>query len=325
MASAPPDLFADAAQVIPEGELRARLDAGRPLRAKLGIDPSRPDLHLGHAVVLRKLREFQDLGHTVVLIIGDFTGLVGDPSGQSETRPMVTPEEMAVNARSYFEQAGLVLDVDLAEVRWNSEWLGTLTMADVIRLTSHYTVARMLERDDFAIRYREERPISVVEFLYPLMQAYDSVAIESDVELGGTDQTFNLLVGRDIQRAYGQEPQVVFTMPLLVGTDGERKMSKSFDNFVGLTDPPEEKFGGLMSVPDELIGQYLRLGAFRPESEVAEVEKGLAGGSRHPNQEKRAMARAVVALYHGEEAAGEAEQRFDLVFKQHEVPADTPL
>src|SRR5205823_10620262 len=233
-------LTRDAADVVPREELASKVSLGRPLRVKLGIDPSRPDLHLGHAVVLGKLREFQELGHIAVLIIGDFTGLVGDPSGQSETRPMLSPEEMEANARTYLDQAGLVLDVDRAEIHHNSEWLRTLSMADVLGLTSHSTVARMLERDGFAERYREGRPISVVELLYPLMQAYDSVAIRADVEMGGTDQTFNLLVGRDIQRAYGQEPQVVFTMPLLVGTDGVRKMSKSFDNHVALTDPPEE-------------------------------------------------------------------------------------
>ncbi|HEX9313456.1 MAG TPA: tyrosine--tRNA ligase, partial [Actinomycetota bacterium] len=225
-------LVADAAEVAPREELREKLRRSereaRPLRAKLGIDPSRPDLHLGHTVVLRKLRQFQDFGHTAVLIVGDFTGLVGDPSGQSETRPMITPEEMAENARTYFDQAGLVVDVERAEVHGNSEWLSKLSMPDVLRLTSTTTVAQMLERDDFQARYREGKPVSIVEFLYPLMQAMDSVAIRADVELGGTDQTFNLLMGREIQRAYGQEPQVVVTTPLLQGTDGQRKMSKSF-------------------------------------------------------------------------------------------------
>ncbi|HEY2803671.1 MAG TPA: tyrosine--tRNA ligase, partial [Actinomycetota bacterium] len=220
-------LIRGAEQAIPDGALAEQLARGRPLRVKLGIDPSRPDLTLGHAVVLRKLRQFQDAGHTAVLIVGDFTGLIGDPSGQSETRPMLTPEEMETNARTYLEQAGRVVDVDNAEVVRNSRWLGKLDMADVLRLTSSYTVARMLERDDFAIRYREGRPISVVEFLYPLLQGLDSVEVRSDVELGGSDQTFNLLVGREIQRSYGQDPQSVLTMPLLEGTDGARKMSKS--------------------------------------------------------------------------------------------------
>jgi len=312
MASDLERLLAGTAAVIPEEDLREKLELGRPLRVKLGIDPSRPDLHLGHAVVLRKLRQFQDLGHTAVLIIGDFTGLVGDPSGQSETRPMLSPEEMEANARSYFEQAGLVLDVDRAEIRHNSEWLGVLSMQEVLQLTSQVTVAQMLEREDFDARYREGRPISVVEFLYPLMQAMDSVAINADVEMGGTDQTFNLLMGREIQRAYGQEPQVVFTMPLIEGTDGKRKMSKSYDNYVALTDPPEEMFGKLMRIPDELIDKYTELATdFEPTQ-------------GHPNERKRRMARAVVDLYHGAGAGEEAEARFDQVFKRREVPEDIP-
>jgi tyrosyl-tRNA synthetase len=313
-------LLSGAASVIPDGDLEAKLALGRPLRVKLGIDPSRPDLHLGHAVVLRKLRLFQDLGHVAVLIIGDFTGLVGDPSGQSETRPMLSPEEMDANARSYFEQAGLVLDMDRAEVRRNSEWLGALGMREALRLASSYTVARMLQRDDFEVRYREGRPISVAEFLYPLMQGYDSVAVQADVEMGGTDQTFNLLAGRDIQQAYEQEPQVVFTMPLLEGTDGDRKMSKSFDNAVGLTDPPAEMFGKLMSVPDGLIAKYARLCTNIDPAEIDALEGGLGDGSRHPNAEKRRLSREIVALYHGPEAAEGAERQFDLQFKLHEVP-----
>jgi len=310
-------LLRDTAGVIPEEELLAKLERsvseGRPLRVKLGIDPSRPDLHLGHAVVLRKLRQFQDFGHIAVLIVGDFTGLVGDPSGQSETRPMLSPDELEANAQTYLDQAGLVLDLDpsRAELHRNSAWLAALTMQDVLRLTSQYTVARMLERDDFQARYRDGRPISVVEFLYPLMQAMDSVAIRSDVEMGGTDQTSNLLVGRDIQRAYGQEPQVVFTMPLLEGTDGLRKMSKSFDNSVALTDPPEEMFGKLMSIPDELIYRYFRL--------CTELEFEPAA---HPTAEKRRLARAIVSQYHGEGAGEQAERRFDRVFKAHDAPED---
>jgi tyrosyl-tRNA synthetase len=317
-------LLAGTAEVVSPEELVERLDRGRPLRVKLGIDPSRPDLHLGHAVVLRKLRQFQDAEHTALLIIGDFTGLVGDPSGQSETRPMVSPEEMAENARTYFEQAGAVLDMERAEVRRNSEWLGELTMQDVLRLTSQVTVARMLQRDDFEARYRHGRPISLVEFMYPLMQAMDSVAIRADVELGGTDQTFNLLMGRDIQRAHGQEPQIVMTVPLLEGTDGERKMSKSFDNYVGVTEPPQEMFGKLMRVPDGLIAKYLLLCTDVVPEEVSRVEAGLVDGSVHPARAKRRMAREVVAMYHGPEAAAAAEERFDLVFREHEIPADVP-
>ncbi|HYH27355.1 MAG TPA: tyrosine--tRNA ligase [Actinomycetota bacterium] len=321
-------LLSGAADVIPRDELGRRLqrasDEDRPLRVKLGIDPSRPDLHLGHAVVLRKLRAFQDLGHTAVLIIGDFTGRVGDPSGQSETRPFLTEEEIAANAQTYLDQAGLVLDMGRAEVRRNSEWLAPMDMGDVLELTASYTVARMLEREDFRQRYESGKPISVVEFLYPLMQAMDSVSIEADVEMGGTDQTFNLLVGRDIQERYGQEPQIVFTMPLLEGTDGVRKMSKSYDNYVALTDPAEEQFGKLMSIPDELIARYARLCTALPVSEVDALERGLADGSLHPNEQKRRVAREVVALYHGGEAASEAEAHFDRLFKRHELPDEVP-
>jgi tyrosyl-tRNA synthetase len=315
-------LLSGAAEVIPVEELRERLAGGRPLRVKLGIDPSRPDLHLGHAVVLRKLRQFQDLGHTAVLIIGDFTGLVGDPTGQSETRPMLTAEEMDENARSYLEQAGKVLDLERAEVRSNSEWLAGLTFADVIGLAEHLTVARLLERDDFSERYRAGKPISLVEFLYPLMQSYDSVAVKADVEMGGTDQTFNLLVGRDIQRGFGQEPQVVFTMPLLTGTDGVRKMSKSFGNHVGLTEPLEEQFGKVMSIPDELIGQWFRLCTLLDLGEVEILEQGLADGSLHPADQKRRLAREIVALYNGEDAARAAEQRFHRVHREREIPEE---
>ena len=291
---------------------------------KLGIDPSRPDLTLGHAVVLRKLRQFQDAGHVAVLIVGDFTGLVGDPSGRSETRPMLTQEQIDANATTYLEQAGLVIDVERAELRRNSEWLGALDMRELIRLASVATVAQMLEREDFRGRYRSGQPISVVEFLYPLLQGYDSVAVEADVELGGTDQTFNLLMGREVQRAYGQLPQVVVTLPLLEGLDGVRKMSKSLDNFVALTEPAEEQFGKLMSIPDELIEKYLRLCTPLTPAEVDEVARGLADGSVHPNEQKRRMARLLVDIYHGEGAGAVAEARFDVVHKQHAVPDDVP-
>jgi tyrosyl-tRNA synthetase len=315
-------LLVGVAEVVPADELDRKLSLGRPLRVKLGVDPSRPDLTLGHAVVLRKLRAFQDAGHTAVLIIGDFTGLVGDPSGLSETRPMLTPEEIEANAATYIKQAGAVVDMERAEVRRNSEWLAPMRMDDVLRLTSRYTVARMLERDDFAKRYASGQPISVVEFLYPLMQAIDSVAVRADVELGGTDQTFNLLVGREIQRAYGQEPQVVVTVPLLLGTDGERKMSKSLGNYVGLTEPPEEMFGKLMSIPDTLIVQYLELCTLVPAEEVAEVRSGLEEGLLRPDVAKRRMAREVVDLYHGVGAGDRAEERFNRVHRDRELPED---
>lgn len=319
-------LLAGAADVIPAQELEERIaravEAGEPLRVKLGIDPSRPDLHLGHAVVLRKLRQFQDLGHLPVLIIGDFTGRVGDPSGQSETRPFLSEEEIEVNARTYLDQAGKVLDMERVEVRRNAEWLAKMSMNDVLRLTSHYTVARMLERDDFRARYREGRPISVAEFLYPLMQAMDSVAVQADVEMGGTDQIFNLLVGREIQKEYGQEPQVVFTMPLLLGTDGTRKMSKSFDNHVGLTEPPEEMFGKIMSIPDELIVHYVRLCTALEPAELDRIERGLVDRSLHPAEQKRRLAREIVRLYHGDDASDAAERWFDRVHKDREIPED---
>jgi tyrosyl-tRNA synthetase len=317
-------LIAGTADVIPQGELEAKLARGRPLRVKLGIDPSMPDLHIGHTVVLGALRRFQELGHTAVLIVGDFTGRVGDPSGQSETRRMVSAEELERNAGTYFEQAGKILDMDRAEVRRNSEWLAPLTFEDVARLASTVTVARLLERDDFAERHRSERPISLSEFLYPLMQGYDSVAIEADVEIGGTDQTFNLLVGRDIQRAHGQEPQIVYTLPLLVGTDGERKMSKSFGNQVALADPPEEQFGKVMSIPDELIVPWFRLSTGLEPSKVDRIERDLGGGSMRPDVAKRRLAREIVARYHGQEAADASEERFDLVHRKHDVPEDVP-
>jgi tyrosyl-tRNA synthetase len=321
-------LLSGTAEVIPQEELEAKLSRAsaedRPLRVKLGIDPSSPDLHLGHSVVLGALRRFQDLGHTAVLIIGDFTGRVGDPTGQSETRPVLGPDELEANARTYLEQAGKVIDVDGAEIRRNSEWLTEMSFADVARLAGVLTVARLLERDDFAERYRSGRPISLVEFLYPLMQGYDSVAVRADVELGGTDQTFNLLTGRDIQRAHGIDPQVAFTLPLLPGTDGARKMSKTFDNQVGLTDPPEEQFGRTMSIPDELIVPWFRLCTGLPPEEVDAIDRGLAGGSRNPNEEKRRLALEIVRRYHGENAAREAEERFDRVFREHEIPEDVP-
>jgi tyrosyl-tRNA synthetase len=321
-------LLVGAARVIPLEELESKLERaradGRPLRVKLGIDPSAPDLHLGHAVVLRTLRRFQDLGHAAVLIVGDFTGRVGDPSGQSETRPMLTPEDLDANAQTYLDQVGKVLDLDRAEIRRNSEWLAPLTFADVTRLAGTQTVAQLLERDDFSQRHRAREPISLVEFLYPLMQGYDSVAIRADVEMGGTDQTFNLLVGRDIQEAFGLEPQVAFTMPLLRGTDGVRKMSKSLGNHIGLTEPPEEQFGKVMSIPDEAMPEWFRLCTDLPPDEIEGIEGSLADGSARPHELKRRLAGEIVALYHGEDAALRAEERFDRVFREHEVPADIP-
>jgi tyrosyl-tRNA synthetase len=318
-------LRSGAEQIVPDDGLEAKLALGRPLRIKFGVDPSRPDLHLGHAVPLRKLRQFQDAGHVAVLIIGDFTGRVGDPSGRSETRPLLAADETEANAATYLEQAGRVLDMDAAEVRRNSEWLARMGMDDVLRLASTATVAQMLERDDFQQRHREGKPISVVEFLYPLLQGFDSVVVDADVELGGTDQTFNLLMGRELQRQYGADPQVVMTVPLLEGTDGRRKMSKSFDNVVGLTDPPDEMFGRLMRIPDELIAKYLRLATTLDGAEVDRIDEGLAEGSLHPGEEKRRLAREVVGLYHGPGAGAEAEREFDRRHKQNRIPAtDVP-
>jgi len=317
-------LRSGAADIVPEGGLEAKLGLGRPLRVKLGVDPSRPDLTLGHTVVLRKLRQFQDAGHTAILIIGDFTARIGDPSGRSDTRPMLTEEEVAANARTYLEQAGRVIDVERAEVRGNAEWSAGMGMGELLQLASVSTVAQMLEREDFRGRYHAGHPISVVEFLYPLFQGFDSVAVESDVELGGTDQTFNLLMGREVQRAYDQPPQVVLTMPLLEGLDGVRKMSKSLDNWVGITEPADEQFGKLMSIPDGLIVKYLRLCAPLPIAEIDEVERALSDGAARPSDEKRRMARAIVDLYHGAGAGEAAEARFDLVHKDHEIPDDVP-
>src|SRR4051794_3253072 len=319
-------LTAGAAQVLPADHLGPRLAAaeraGRPLRIKLGIDPSGSELTLGHAVVLRKLRQFQDLGHLAVLIVGDFTGMVGDPSGRSTSRTLLTAEQTAANSATYFDQVMRILDPDRVEVRRNSEWLATMTRADVIRESAHLTVAQLLERDDFAKRFAAHQPISLVEFLYPLLQGYDSVAIEADVEIGGTDQTYNLLVGRELQRAHGQPPQVVLTVPLLEGLDGVAKMSKSLNNYVAIDEPPDEQFGKLMSIPDALIERYARLCTALPPDEIDELTASAATGGPAAGKAKRAVAEAVVSLYHGAEAARGAAERFDLVFREHALPTD---
>ncbi len=315
-------LSSDAAEIVPPEALREKLDLGRPLRVKLGLDPTAPAVTLGWAVVLRKLRQFQDAGHTAVLIVGDFTARVGDPSGRSHTRPRLTKGEVDRFAERLLEQFRMILSEQRLEIRHNAEWLEPMNMEDVLGLTASATVARMLERDDFAKRYAGGKPISLMEFMYPLLQGYDSVAVESDIELGGTDQLFNLLVGRDLQRDRGQDPQLALTMPLLEGLDGVQKMSQSLGNYVGIAEPAGEQFGKLMSIPDHLIVKYLRLGTPAQPDEVAAVEAGLADGSLHPNEQKRRMAREVVALYHGVAAASEAEARFDVVHKEHGTPAD---
>jgi tyrosyl-tRNA synthetase len=308
--------------IVPEDGLREKLSRGRPLRVKLGLDPTAPAVTLGWAVVLRKLRQFQDLSHTAVLIVGDFTARVGDPSGTSETRTRLSKEVVDGYTGRLLHQFWKILDEDATEVRRNSEWLEPMDMEAILRLTATTTVARMLERDDFAKRFSAQRPISLMEFLYPLLQGYDSVAVEADVELGGTDQLFNLLMGREVQRDRGQEPQVCLTVPLLEGTDGVQKMSQSLGNYVGIEDPPNEMFGKLMSVPDGLIGKYALLCTDAGPEEAERVERELAAGTLHPNDAKRAMARAVVVLYHGAGAAEEAEERFNLVHREREVPAD---
>lgn len=317
-----------AAEILPEEELRAKLERAyredRPLRVKLGCDPSRPDLHLGHAVVLHKLRQFQELGHHAVLIIGDFTATIGDPSGRSKTRPQLSLEETRQNAQTYVEQAMKVLLPQRLHIRFNSEWLEEVRLRELIAVMAQCTVAQMLEREDFARRYAHGEPIALHEFLYPLAQALDSVAIHADVELGGTDQRFNLLMGRHIQRFYGQEPQCLVLMPLLEGTDGVEKMSKSLGNYIALTDPPEEMFGKLMSIPDTLITRYYQLAAFAPAEEVQRMEEGLRTGNLHPRDAKAFVARRIVALYHGEEAAAHAAEEFDRVFKYHELPSSIP-
>lgn len=317
-----------AAEVLPPGGLAERLLAaereGRPLRVKLGIDPSGANLTLGHAVVLRKLRQFQDLGHVAVLIVGGFTGRVGDPTGRTATRSTLTAEQTAQNATRYFEQLMRVLDPDRVEVRDNADWLDPMTMSEVMGYAREVTVARLLERDDFAKRFREHLPISLVEFFYPMLQGIDSVAVRADVELGGTDQTFNNLMGRDLQRAHGQPPQAVLTVPLLVGTDGVEKMGKSLGNWIGIEEPPDEQFGKVMSIPDPVTADYARLATDLLPDEVAELGRAAADGGPAANRAKRRVAAEVVRLYHGPEAAEAAERRFDTVHRQHEVPADVP-
>lgn len=310
-------------EILPEAELAEKLkraeQTGTPLVVKLGCDPSRPDLHLGHAVVLRKLRQFQDMGHQAVLIVGDFTGMIGDPSGRSKTRPPLTFEETRVNGQSYFEQATKILDPEKTRIVYNSEWLGAMTFSEVVELAGKYTVAQMLKRDDFAKRYQEGAPIGVHEFLYPLAQAQDSVAIESDIELGGTDQRFNLLVGRDIQQAAGLAPQVCIMLPLLEGTDGVEKMSKSLDNYIGIDEAPEEMYGKTLSIPDELIYRYFELATDVPTEKLPEMK---TFAEADPRNAKHDLALTIVRMYHGEEAAQAARRHFEKTIIQGDVPDD---
>ncbi len=315
--------------LIEEEELLKKLEKsykeGRPLKIKAGFDPTAPDLHLGHTVLLRKMKHFQDLGHEVYFVIGDFTGMIGDPTGKSETRPALTKEQVLKNAETYKAQVFKVLDPERTKVVFNSTWLGKLGAEGVIRLCAKYTVARMLERDDFKKRWEAGRPIAIHELLYPLFQAYDSVALSADVELGGTDQLFNLLVGRHIQREYGQEPQVIMTVPILEGLDGVQKMSKSLGNYVGITEPPFQMFGKIMSIPDELMWRYYELLTDVPLNELSRMKKEVEEGKSHPKEIKKRLARIIVTEFHSEEEAIKAEEEFERVFAKKEAPKELPV
>ena len=315
-------------EILPEDDLVKKLErsrsTGKPLIVKLGCDPSRPDLHIGHGVVLRKLRHFQDLGHTAVLVIGDFTAMIGDPSGRNKTRPQLTLDEAKANAESYVEQAKAILDIRSVIIKYNSDWLNKMNFNDVVELASSYTVARMLERDDFTKRFQAEVPISIHEFLYPLAQAQDSVELKADVELGGTDQKFNLLVGRDLQKGHGQEPQCIITTPLLEGTDGVEKMSKSYGNHIGLQDTPEDMYGKTLSISDDMILKWFTLAADADESVTKSVKKRLVDPAVNPMDVKRELARAVVALYYDDETATKAEDHFNTVVVGKGIPDDMP-
>jgi tyrosyl-tRNA synthetase len=316
------------ATLVNEEELRAKLErsvrAGTPLVVKVGFDPTAPDLHLGHTVVIQKMRQLQDLGHTIYFVIGDFTGMIGDPTGKSETRKPLTREEIEANAQTYKSQVFKILDPEATRVAFNSSWLAPLSAESVIRMTAQVTVARLLSREDFAQRYEHARPIHLHEFLYPLFQAQDSVALRADIEMGGTDQTFNLLVGRDLQRAVGQEPQIAITLPLLVGTDGVQKMSKSLGNYVGITEPPDRMYGKLMSISDEVMLAYYPLVSGLPGPEADQVVAGVRDGRIHPMEAKKRLARSVVAQFHGADAGRDAEEAFARQFQAREVPVDVP-
>lgn len=311
-------------EIINEEELVEKLKKGRKLRVKAGFDPTAPDLHLGHTVLLWKLRDFQELGHEVYFLIGDFTAMIGDPTGKNETRPPLSREQVLKNAETYSQQVFRILDPEKTVVVFNSEWLGSMSAADLIRLASKYTVARMLERDDFEKRFREGRPIHIHEFIYPLLQGYDSVQLKADVELGGTDQKFNLLMGRHLQREFGQEEQVCITMPILEGLDGVHKMSKSLGNYIGILEPPEEQFGKVMRISDELMWRYFRLVTRIPEEEIDRLEREVKEGKFHPMEAKKFLAETIVKTFHGEEAARRAREHFERVFSRRELPPEIP-
>ena len=317
------ELRRGAAEILLDSELAQRLQAGRPLRVKAGFDPTAPDLHLGHTVLINKLRQFQQLGHEAIFLIGDFTGMIGDPSGKNITRRPLTPEEIAANAGTYKEQIFRILDPDKTRIDFNSRWMGKMNAAELIQLAARHTVARMLERDDFSKRYQSGQSIAIHEFLYPLVQGYDSVALQADVELGGTDQKFNLLVGRQLQEAYGQPPQIVLTMPLLEGLDGVQKMSKSLGNYIGISEPPEEMFGKLMSISDELMWRYFELLSFRSVSEIARIRKQVAAGA-NPRDSKFLLAEEIVARFHSAAAAKAAHADFVARFQKGALPEDMP-
>ncbi len=312
------------AEIIPEAELLQKLKKKKQLRVKWGADPSAPDIHLGHTVVIRKLKAFQDLGHKVIFIIGDFTGMIGDPSGKSATRPALSREEVEKNARTYKEQVFKILDPKKTEIVYNSKWLSKLTLENIINLAAKYTVARMLERDDFIKRYTEQKPISIHEFLYPLIQGYDSVMVKADVEIGGTDQKFNLLVGRELQREFNEEPQVVMTMPLLEGLDGVQKMSKSLNNYIGVTDTPKDIFGKTMSIPDSLMMKYYALLTGLPKYETDKISEGLKNNILHPKDVKKRLAKILVSAFYGNDQADKAEREFESVFKEGGLPDNIP-
>ena len=309
-----------AMQIVPQEELKKKLAKGTPLNIKLGVDPTSPDLHLGHAVPLRKMRQFQDLGHNVTLIIGNGTALIGDPSGRDSTRPPLTEEQVEANAKTYVEQAMKILDPEKTTIVHNGDWIKPLTLQDMLGLMSQFTVARILEREDFSNRYQNHLPIAMHEFIYPVLQAYDSVMISADLEMGGNDQIFNLLAGRDLMEKRGMEPQVALTMPLLEGTDGQKKMSKSYGNYVGLTDEPADMYGKIMSIPDELLGRYYRLASTFPVEKVDAIDASLADGTADPYALKRQLAANIVELYHGAQAASDAAAAFDALFKEHQRP-----
>ena len=313
-----------AVDLVSRAELEAKLKQARPLRIKYGADPSAPDIHLGHVVGLNKLREFQDAGHTVVFIIGDFTGMIGDPSGRSQTRKPLDRAQVEANAQSYQQQVFKVLDPARTEIRFNSAWFAPMKFEEIIRLSAHVTVAQLLARDDFSKRYAAQQPISLVEFLYPLIQAYDSVVVRADVELGGTDQLFNLLLGRELQKIYGQEPQIVMTLPLLEGLDGVNKMSKSLGNYIGVNETPKDIFGKTMSVSDELMWRYFSLVLCLPELEMRALQTAVKAGARHPREVKDELGRKVVAKFCGEAAGAEASAEFARVFSEHQIPTDMP-